>query len=530
MKKNNIVFLSLALFATLNVVGCSSGEIKGKEGTLKISIFEGGSGNTWAHKVVAAYKKYNPNANIEVNFDPLVRDEAVNACDTNQSDSDIFFIDGVNVPRYVETKGSIADISELYTLKPKAGEKEENITIADKIKPEILNEMKYNGDNEKYQNHYYTAPFTSGPCSLIINVDAMNNALGENNWTEPKTSNELLKLCADIAAAEAKVKIAGAPYTVFPFMYSEAVEYWRYMYNTWIAQYEGFEGWQTYTDLRVNGQYSMDAYFPEGKTKALTEFENIIKRANGYCDPTSMGNKFQASQKYFFQGRACMYVCGDWLEREMENSTSYSANLRMIRVPMLSDIASKIEEKYNVSLGATEEEKDQKLSQIVSAIDKKETEVAGVDANIFNYVKELRGYTYTLGHASYGFIPECSVNKDMAIDFLRFMYTDEAIQIIFEDTKSLIPVKDVTKYSLDKTVVSDFRKSVLNIIDDNSTKLIFFSNKSPIHYRSGLGESANNEKPEIALGKKTGAMTAQEYISKDRNILSAQWNELLKYA
>lgn len=528
MKKGKIL-LSFLLLTSIPVAGCANKTLTGKVGTLKISIFEGGGGNTWAHKVVEAYKKYNPQADIVVNFDPLVRDEAVNACDTNSSDSDIFFIDGVNVPKYVETQHSIADITEVFSLKPKAGEKEEDITIADKIKPEILQEMKYNGDNVEYQNHYYTIPFASGPCSLIINVDAMNNTLGEGNWTEPKTSGELIALCDKIVAANAKIKIGGANYTIYPFIYSEAVEYWRYMYNVWIAQYEGFDKWGTYTDLKIDGKYDMEAFFPEGKTKALQEFERIIKRANGYCDPTSLGNKFMASQKYFIQGRACMYVCGDWLEREMEQSTSYSSNMRMIRVPVLSAMSEKIENTYGVSLGNDVQSKDKKLADIVTAIDDGKTSFDGLSDEVFALLKEIRGYTYTLGNASYGFIPECSVNKDMAFDFLRFLYTDEAIQIIYEDTKTLMPVKDTSKYQLDQSVIAEFRKSVLAISNDPKTKLIFFSNRSPIRYRAGLGESVNNEKVEVALGKKTGAMTAEEYISKDRNILKSRWDELLKY-
>ena len=530
MKKTSLAVMFLITSSCL--FGCgekeNAPEYRGVEGTLKISIFEGGNGNTWCGKVADAYKKYNPDAKIDVYYDPLVRDDAVTACETNSSDTDIFFIDGVNVPTYVELYHSIADISELYSSKPKAGQNEENITIAEKLKPEIVEEMKYNGDQADYQNKYYTAPFSSGPCSIIMNVDALDSALGKGNWEVPNTSNELLELCNKIVAADAKVNVAGVNYTVYPFIYGDALEYWRYMYYTWIAQYDEFENWDVFTDVKINGEYNIDAYFTEGKYKGLAELEKIIKRENGYCDPTSMSNKFKTSQKYFLQGRACMYCCGDWFEREMENSTSYSSNMMMIKVPVLSEMANKIEQKFKVSLGDDATAKDEKLSAIVEAIDNKQTSYEGISEEVFNFVKETRSLTYTLGNSSYCFIPECSANKQIALDFLRFMYTDEAIQIIFEDTKSLIPTKDTSKYKINENELTQFRKSVLDIVENPDTKLVFSSNRSPIRYRAGLGDSINNEKPEIALGKKTGAMSAAEYLQKERTILEAKWSELMR--
>lgn len=531
MKNKTSRFLTLLslLGTTFTLAGCTfGGGPKGIEGTLKISIFEGGGGNTVFHKLADAYKEYNPEAEININYSPLVRDEAQTAVETGQSDSDIYFIDGVTIPKGIETFNSIADISHLYTLTPKAGDQEESITIADKIKPEVLDMMKYQGDMPQYQDKFYTAPSPSGPSGLIFNIDAMNNALGEGNWETPRTSKELIALCDRIVAAEAKVKINGVNNRVYPFIYSSAVEYWRYLYFTWIAQYMGIDDYvEEFLRVKIDGQYDMEAYFSEGKYKGYEEVEKILKRANEYCDPVSLGNKFMASQKYFLQGRACMYVTGDWFEREMEGS-SYETNFKMVKTPIISSFVSSFEDKFATSLGATEADKEAKLCEIIDAVDTGNTSFTGLTNEQYEYIKEIRGYTFTLANGAYGFVPAASLNQDMAIDFLRFYYSDEGIQIILDDTKSLLPVIDAHKYSINGEI-SDFRKSVNDIYFSPNFLNISGRYEDPIIYRAGLGPHVNNETPEAAMGKKSGAMTAAEYLAKERILLEAKWNDVMRY-
>lgn len=506
--------------------GCSGGNA-GTKGTLSIAIFEGGYGNTWGEALVSAYKKYNPDASVNVNCNPLVRDDAVTACQTGETSTDIFFIDGVNLGNYLEEYGTIADISELYNSTPKVGDKEENVLIKDKISLEIVEDMKYNGNRSSFADKYYLVPSASGPCSVILNVDALNNVLGEGNWTEPRTTDELMALADAIIEADKKVNIAGASVKVYPFIYSgSALEYWRYMYNTWIAQYGGMQVWNDLQSVKINGEYNQAAYQPEAKKIAYKGLEKIISRSNGYCDPSSMNNKFTQSQKYFFQGRACMFVCGDWLEREMENTTSYKSEFKMIRTPVISSLATKIEAEYGVSLGSTDAEKDEKLSRIIEAIDAGENVFDGVSSEVFNRVKEARSYTYTLANSQIGFVTECSVNKDMAIDFLRFMYSDEGLQIVLNETKSYIPTVNSSSFTSTQEL-SAFRKSV-NVISRGDTTYIYSSSGDPIHYRAGLDCYVGNEYPEVAMGKKSGALTAEEYLAKEATLLNNQWADLMK--
>lgn len=529
MKKlSKIVSAFLCMAIALSFGSACFGKTTGTKGTLSIAIFEGGYGNTWGDALAEAYKKYNPDANIKITCTPLERGNAETACQTGETSIDMFFIDGVNLGNTLEEYGSIADISELYNSTPKAGDKEENVLIKDKISPEIVSDMKYNGNREAYKDKYYLVPSSSGPCSIILNVDAINYVLGEGNWAEPNTTDELMSLADSIISANKTVNVAGANVKVYPFIYSgSSVEYWRYMYNTWIVQYGGIDVWNDLQSVKTNGEYNQAAYQPEAKKVAYNGLEKIIKRTNDYCDPSSMNNSFTQSQKYFFQGRACMYVCGDWLEREMENTTSYKSEFKMIRTPVISSLANVIESEYSISLGNTAAEKDSKLSQIISAIDAGSVSYDGVPEQVFDRIKEARSYTYTLANSQIGFVMECSVNKDMAIDFLRFMYSDEGLQIILDETQSYIPTVNSNDFISSKEI-SNFRKSV-NDISSGLTTYIYSSSSDPIHYRAGLDCYVGNEKPEVAMGKKSGALTANEYLNKEASLLNNQWNDLLKY-
>ncbi|MBR4419696.1 MAG: extracellular solute-binding protein [Clostridia bacterium] len=519
--------LILAFGLVFSATACGGGASSGVKGTLAIASFEGGYGRAWLDELIKAYKKHNPEANIadpEVNA--LVRDEAVTAFQTNVSEYDIFFIDGINMGSYCETYGSLADLSAVYTSTPKAGDKEENITIAQKIRPEVLSEMQYGGDRYQYKGKYYAVPTASGPCSLILNVDALNYVLGEGNWSEPRTTDELIALADAIKEAKKKITIEGIQHTVYPMIYSgKALEYWRYLYYTWMAQLGGDEAWEQFNTLKIDGEYNKAAYQPEGKLEAYQMLEKLIKRDNKYCDTDSMGNEFKESQKYFLQGKACMYICGDWLEKEMEESTKYNAELIMVKTPIISDLAAKLESDYAVSLGSTDAEKDAKLAEIVSAIDNGATSFDGISAEAFAKIKKSRAYTFTLANSAIAVVPSCSVNQDMVLDFFRFMYSDEGIQIVLDYSKGYLPIVNSSDFVYNGTP-STFRQSVNKIANGEITYL-FTSSRDPIRYRAGVDSFLTTEKPETALGKKSGAVSAYAYLQTEKTLLDSLWEDFM---
>ena len=514
-----ILSLIISLGMVMGATACgggSGGENPSEKGVLKIASFEGGYGATWTKALADAFMVHNPGITVEVECNPLIRDEAVTAFETGISDYDVYFIDGVNVGNYCETYGSLADISALYsnTSKPKAGANEESVLVKDKIRPEIVKEMMYGGDRAEFAGKYYTVPSPSGPCSLVLNTDTLDLVLGAGNWSVPRTTDELIALCQAIVDAEVEREIEGVKYPVYPLIYSgKALEYWHYLYYPWIAQIAGTDAWDSFNSLKINGEYSQAAYQPEGKAEAYTVLETLIKRSNGYCDESSMGNDFNVSQKYFLQGRACMYITGDWLEREMEGTTKYTANLQMVKTPIISALGTK--------LGLT----DAKLAELVSAIDNGQASVEGVSADAFAKVKEARAITFTLANSAIGAVHSTSQNIDLAIEFFRFMYTDEGINIVLRESKSYLPVVNASNYVLSGDLTT-FRQSV-NDITARDLTYIYTSSKDPIRYRAGVEWHLGSESPEQAMGKKSNPESAYSFLQTESKLLAQKWSDFL---
>ena len=88
----------------------------------------------------------------------------------------------------------------------------------------------------------------------------------------------------------------------------------------------------------------------------------------------------------------------------------------------------------------------------------------------------------------------------MVLDFFRFMYSDEGIQIVLDYSKSYLPIVNSSDFVYNGTP-STFRQSVNKIASGEITYL-FTSSRDPIRYRAGVDSFLTTEKPETALGKR----------------------------
>lgn len=522
MKKTKLFSLAMSACLMMSSVGTLAGcadlfgtQSGGQVGVLKIEAFEGGSGANYAQALADAYNVYNPDVTIDVTCDPLVPESAPTALEAKSSSADIYMVNGLNIGSLCENaQGALEPLNDVYAAKPKTDAEQGDKTIEQLINSEILPSMKYGGDREPYAGNYYAMPTGSNPHSLIINKTAMDGIFGAGNWTVPRTTKELIEVCDAIKAKSPKVTIAGQQEDVYSFMYAgNALEYWRYMWYPWIAQYDGINVYKDALNNRIDGAYNKDAAFSEGKTKALEELEIILKRANGYCHPDSMSNKHTTVQKYFMQGKAAMMVCGDWIESETE--TDYTPDLMMVRSPILSALGEK--------LGMTETQ----LRETVSAVDEGKTSVTGVEAADFKAVEDARSIVFTLANTQIAVIPCTSVNKDIAKDFLRFLYSKEGFDVFAKESGGArLPIND---YKLEESLVSTmtmFGKSVKDLAE-GKTQYIYTGSNDPIRYRVGVAEFVRNEKPELSLAKKSNPLTAAEIIAAEKEIIYRNWDSYM---
>ena len=515
---SGILAVSMLSASVLGAVGCGGG---GKEGVLSIAAFDGGNGETYANALAVAFQKYHPDIEIDVLCDSTVPESAATALEANSSDVDVYMINGVNIGHLTENaNGALANLNDVYSSKPKTDAEQGEKTIEALIDSYLLPTMQYGGDVAAYMNNYYALPVASNPIGLVLNKTCLDSVLGAGNWSVPRTSNELVELCDAIQLADKSVQIGTESYDVYPFIYAgNAVEYWRYMWYCWQAQYDGVKAFHEAQSCKSGGEYSQAAYLSTGKKKAMEALETIITRNNDYCHPDSMSNKHTVSQKYFMQGRAAMMCVGDWVENE--TGTEYKPDLMMVKAPILSDVADLI------GLTGSAAEKEAALRDLVDKIDAGETEDARLSETGFAKLAEARSVVYTLANSQVAVIPSNAVNLELAKDFLRFVYSEEGFEIFLRETKGgRLPVRDYeipTDFAEGMTVLG---KSV-RAIADSKPAYIFTSSRDPIRYRAGLEEFLSNEKPEVAMGKKTNAVTAASYFETEQKLLSYQWSALM---
>jgi hypothetical protein len=185
----------------------------------------------------------------------------------------------------------------------------------------------------------------------------------------------------------------------------------------------------------------------------------------------------------------------------------------MVKTPIISDLGDK--------LGIT----DAQLAALVSAIDNGETSLEGISADVFKTVKDARAITYTLANSAIGAVHSTSKNVDLAIEFFRFMYTDEGINIILRESKSYLPVVNASNYVLSGDLTT-FRQSV-NDITARDLTYIYTSSKDPIRYRAGVEWHLGSESPEQAMGKKSNPTSAYSFLQTEAKLLGQKWSDFL---
>lgn len=248
---------------------------------------------------------------------------------------------------------------------------------------------------------------------------------------------------------------------VTPFAFGgKVISYWDFPVLAWWAQYEGMEGMQTFLKME-----NADVYAQQGRLKALEVFEDIIMDKTNYVDG-AMGMDHTQSQMAFLQGKAAMIPMGAWMETEMKNSLPEDFELAMMLTPSIDGA-----KMTNVSVST------------------------GQDMI---------------------FIPKKSKNKDVAKDFLKFMASDEALQLYTQKTGAPRPFE----YEPNLEGLSDFSKNVMTLWQ-SANKVYMFS-ESPIYFmKYNYWPAAGTPYARIQIGDETAA----EVWSGDLSFARSKWEQ-----
>ena len=313
---------------------------------------------------------------------------------------------------------------------------------------------------------YFGVPWVTGASGIIYSEEILAR-YGYTDGKTPNTTDELLQLCEDIKnRPEDSGNSSG-------FSFINASGYYSALPHEWWAQYDGVEAYKNfwegkYTDSRGTS-YSNKIFDLKGRLKALEVIDESVKYENGYYDLENQNaGDFMTRQATLLKGQYAMMVCADWYDTEMALSKEVleaegvdTHTIKLMPKPVISALIEKLD---TVNDDAT-------LSKVVAAIDAGETSYDGVSDKDFKRVQEARGVYQTGGTSHEVVVPAKANDKDIAIDFLKFMATKTAQEAYMIATmgQNLPFAYDYQNMSDDvKAAISPLQESRLNKYYNNS--------------------------------------------------------------
>ena len=549
--------LTIALFGVaFSLTGCK-GKVNDTPEHLEIKMYKAGNGTESVKNVAARFMELNPGKTVDVieNTEGRVVESEFpngpkfNTVDLylaggsffNMSNKGAISIDGVTY------ENSFASLDDVYE-NPAYGE-----TVA--IKDKMLKSYSdyYYGEEKANGKHSYFAPWVGGWRGIVYN----SKMFEQYHWNIPRTTDEMFELCETINATKAKStnkNTMGQDLRISPFTYSRADSYWDSVETEWWIQYEGIENYKLFGQgMNANHEYSPDVVAAPGILESMRVMEKILgtyykdasgvhPRSNIYCDNTLTFRTYTDIQSTFLYGEearlnpsgastAAMMPVGDWLENEMSSNFAQEiadkkVAFRTMKTPIVSALANKTSFK-----GASD--KDLKLREIVSYIDneKKGDKPSFATDEDIRLVDAARHVT-TSQYAEVMMIPTYSSSVELAKDFIRFLYSDEALRIFLQATKG---VEMPLTCNYDGIEISDFQKSKFEILNRDNVDIVLGISKYPMAYAGILSAFTNSEaygtmESKFGVANPADFMSAEEIFQLNYNVVAKNWQQKLRDA
>ena len=436
--------------SALSLAACGT-KVPDTEEALEIYCWDAGYGVQWCRDIIELFKEQDwvkeKYPNLDVYF--TTNDTETYASTRLSSGqrvntSDLLF--GSQLYGFAGPGGSLLDLTDVVYNSKIPGE---NVTYKDKVNKSYLVSNRYLGSQEE---KYYMLSWAGGMDSIIYNETLFERY----GYSVPNTIDELVALCA-------QYKKDGGD-KGYSFIQSKGDDYWQYLFPVWWAQYEGIDEYLNFWNGISGGRYSTAIFDQKGREYSLGVFESLLKYEKGYVNPVGFTQTFMLAQTSFLKGESLMHVNGDWFSSEMKTIMGTMENVdtfKTMRMPIISKLGEK--------LGIT----DSELSAIVSYVDKVgagETAAEPVftstigysTAQVISAVREARTIVHSIGPAHTAVIPSYATAKDAAVDFLRFMGTDIALNAY---TKATDGASLPLQYTVDETLYNQLAPAQQSRID-----------------------------------------------------------------
>ncbi len=518
MKK--IISMALAMVmivSTVLMTGCSGSQGNGGnksngKGTLKISAVELGYGVDWLEALIKAFEeKTGYTVEFVSNAGTLGTSALTTELESMASDSDIIFnkfynnfAKYVHEGKVVGNSGEsyeclLADLTDVWEAVVDDGS---DATMASKMDPEY--ETYYNMGGK-----YYGVPWAGGVIGIVRNVDVWNS-LGLTDEDVPLTTDSMFALCDKI-----KSKVA-------PFIFSKNQNYYEGFAPIFMAQYEGVQNYKQFLNgVDPDGGVTEYVYTYDGALEAMKILEKMLDPENEYQSNMSSLD-FNLMQGQFLSGVAVFCVNGSWLEREMQQNYA-DASIDYIRTPVISSIINKLD-TVNDDAALTE------VIKYIDAVDAGEnpTKPAGVSDADIQVVKEARHCSYITGGMDHqAVIPAYSDNIEIAKEFLKFMYSDEGLNVYYQALNgNMLPATPVNGYDTEGVSISSFIQS-----SNEATAMGFAVNRESTAKYFVLAGVATTFTNGVSAVQElySGNLDANAIIDKNTDAIQKKWSVIKQY-
>ena len=390
--KNKSKVCILSLLAVLGLAGCGGGATEGDANTVQIYAWDSGLGTAWLSQIVedfnASQTEYK--AELTTNNSVSTITKTLGLGETGNP-YDLYFTYLGSFEHYDD----FLSLDDVYASKADASE---SMTIADKLYAGFYDAAKDENGERKFM--YYGNSATG----IVYNRTMIPDD------RVPRTTDELEALVTDLAGEGI------TPWIFFNEPSGGSNGYWNYVSDAWATQYDGLD--YHYNKLMMleddEGNKPSKAAFQkkDGRYKALQVMEKVLTPSTVHKQCTNTNHTMV--QSLFLQGQAAMSVNGAWLLNENKSS----ANVSMMKTPVISSIVEVLEDK-NMS--------DETLAEIVQAIDDGETSSDLCSDADFKRIAEARGIVVNNATEQYIFAPKYSNAIDATKAFLRFYSKDSSI-------------------------------------------------------------------------------------------------------
>lgn len=485
----------------------------GKDGALNILALDVGVGTDMLKNVKEEFEKRNPDITVSFKTESgstgRQRIAGEMTLGSKYQKYDLIFSDTAQIRQILENENGdipgfekgFVEITDVLNYQWEG----ESTTIKDKLQDAVVDFC--NIDNKYYFLHYGVNQY-----GFVYNVEYLKDK------TLPVTTTEFFALLDEL-----KVDLGTKKSPIY-FSTDSKANYFDYIWFVWWAQYEGVSQIENYFKGQdASGTYTPEIFKQMGRYYAYEYCEKILKPENGYA---VSNENFITAQTHFMSGDAAIMANGTWIENEMKKQypNGFPYTYDMMRVPVINEVIERcpvgdFADKEYSALSETEKAAaDAELAALIRAIDAGSTALTGegyeVSQTSYDIIKEARNVAYMAGEMNYGVIPAAAKYPDNAKAFLKFLYSDEGIELYHEaPTGMILPLKNY-----------DFSNN--EIIQNNYTKLQKTTYETV--FSSQLVRTVSGTKLEIPMRLSTLA-TMEEVFSapsaKDRMSAYEYWNK-----